>query len=350
MKLPLKTILLLLLFCSCSNTDEPFVPDDKQPVEEDYEEVKNHFTVVPMPLDKLARITPVGSNNKILPVAHTYWFQCDEPILLPNGFPCHAESVPVVSPGEGIIRRIEGTIDGAISFQVNPTFNWGFSHVDLDPSLQEGDSIHAGDFIGMSHSLYNVDFGVFNTFINHDDLFARPERYPFLMRHSQHPIAQFTPALQEQLKLRIPGPNKNDWGRTSYDVKGTAAGAWFLDSAPRNVDVFISTNEYTQLYLGRLVYLPETRIINSGTPFEKDGVQPVRMVVGADQTDWADITPESGVVQLKIYNMSAEAKQGIYENGSLLIEMTDDETLRIEWFNTHNTISAFTEASRLYVR
>jgi hypothetical protein len=34
--------------------------------------------------------------------------------------------------------------------------------------------------------------------------------------------------------------------------------------------------------------------------------------------------------------------------GSILIEMLDDERLRIEWFDTHEPVAAFTAAARIY--
>jgi len=183
-----------------------------------------------------------------------------------------------------------------------------------------------------------------NTYVNNDPLFARPERYSFNVRHAQHPLEQFTPHLREQLKELIPGPDKNAWGKVSYDVPGTAAGSWFLESAPKDEEVFTTSYVHTQLFLGELAYAPDTRIINVGTAFEKEGEQPVRMVLGVEETDWENITPSKGLVQLKIYNITREAEPGTKENGSLLLEMLD------EWFNTHAGLTVFTEDARIYIR
>ena len=50
-----------------------------------------HFTVLPLPLEAVARITPIGYNNKRFPTPHTYWLLCDDFFILQSSRPCRME-------------------------------------------------------------------------------------------------------------------------------------------------------------------------------------------------------------------------------------------------------------------
>tara|TARA_R110002049_G_scaffold309220_2_gene518808 strand:- start:1862 stop:2941 length:1080 start_codon:yes stop_codon:yes gene_type:complete len=349
LKFSILVFFLLLINSSCSDSeDKPFIEEKET---EEIIEVKNHFTVAPFDLDKIARISPVGSNNKILPVAHTYWFTCDDKLIYPSGNPCNEEKMTILSPGDGVIRSISSNEDGNISFTVNPSFQWGFSHITVDSKWKEGDSIKAGEVVGVMFSENNIDFGVYNTFVDNSDQFARKDRYPELLLHSQHPIEQFVEPLRSQLTQKLPGPMKL-MGKVGYDKAQTAAGGWFLQSGPSDKEVFVVEYVHNQLYLGRLTVNPDTRLVLVGVLFEKDGVSPTFMSVGSDEMQWEEISTASGMIQIKLYHpyINTLEPNTNYLTGSLLIQMHDDETLEIEWFPSHDPIDAFTESSRTYLR
>src|SRR5690606_15559903 len=50
-----------------------------------------HFSVVPVPIETLARITPLGHMGIVMPNPHTYWHTCDYDPLLKSDRPCHLE-------------------------------------------------------------------------------------------------------------------------------------------------------------------------------------------------------------------------------------------------------------------
>ena len=67
--------------------------------------------------------------------------------------------------------------------------------------------------------------------------------------------------------------------------------------------------------------------------------------------DWEAITPASGLVSVKLWNLDGEARQNLmWPAGTLVLELMDDVTLRMEWFDTHDEVAEFTGAARLYER
>ena len=352
----LTVIMLLFLITACTDKDDPVIPNEEPPQEEPPPpEITNHFTVLPFGIDTIARIDPIGSNLKVIPVPHTYWHTCDnQTSFYPTGYPCYEPPMIIRSPGDGVIWRIEDYIDGVIKFKVNEGFSWRFHHVNIDPSWNEGDTVRAGDIIGTMYDPNgnNFDFGITNIYVDNTSFFARPERFEENpIYYAQHPIEQFVEPLKSQLISRLPGPT-NTIGQVMFDMAGTALGAWFLEGAPLDSEALTVTYEHTQLYLGRRTVNPSTRMIKTRMPFTNlvGGLED--LAVDTNATDWEDITPNSGIHQIRLYLGLQITREPDYNNpmGSLLIEMLDDERLEIEWFDNVTQPTEFTSESRIYVR
>ena len=344
--------IFLLFSCSSESTDEE--PENNKPdlevPEQMYEEVTKHFTHSPLSIDKLTWISCLGDNGKVLPIGHTYWNSCGDFEMIPNtGLGCFLEKMDIFSPGDGKVHTIETGPDGCISFTVNPSFYWGFCHVDPAPGLAIGDEVKAGQKVATMFTDFAFDFGIINYHIENE--FISDERYDPPLKHGQHPIDQFAEPLRSQLISRLPG-NITDIGSLSFDVEGTASGAWFLEGAPGGSAVFEPEGEQYLLYLGPLVQNRATQLMNIGNYWE--GLVGVgrSLFVDAGNMKWSDIKSTTGKVQQIMWGEDLETGSPNTNKplGSVLLELLDDTTLKIEWFNTHDTISEFTSESRIYKR
>ena len=305
-----------------------------------------HFSVSPIPLDKIARITPIGFNNKLFPTAHTYWMTCDDFIVLQGTRPCVTEPLPVLAPGTGTVLRIEHAADGELTIEGPPGLILTFAHVTPEPSLRVGSPVAAGQVVATMFNLHSFDFGVTNYATEH--YYVVPERYHHPARFGQNPIAQYPDSLKTLLLTRV-NSLSDPLGRLSRDAAGTASGGWFIEGAPRNNVPLEVGNEHMLLWLGRYVEREETRIVGLGE--WHDGQGRGGAVDPADPS-WEDITPASGIVALRLWPLGLDALPNttMPGAGTLLIQLLDDVTLRVEWFDTHDPVTAFTTAARIYER
>lgn len=323
------------------NDNDP-EPTDEQPIPP----AGPHFSVVPFALEHIARITPVGSNNKVMPVAHTYWHSCDIEGTLRGPRPCHLEKQQILAPGDGVVKVIDPQPDGAISLEGPPGLIWTFGHV-TPAGLQVGDSVVAGQHVATMFYEHGFDFGLMNFGIQNE--FVDPERYPLPARHAQHPIAQFPEPLRSQLLSLVVTVDSDPYGRVSYDIAGTASGGWFIEGAPPGDVPLQVGNEHMTLYFGRYVETVATRIVVFGGPWP--GMVNRRLALDSAAPGWANITPDSGRLALRLWNLGTDAQPNLdWPGGTILIEMPDDDRLRVEWFDTHEPVAEFTSAARMYTR
>lgn len=339
----------VMLCAALSACGGPTHPDDGADPPEDEQPIPPpgpHFSVVPFDLDHTARITPVGYNNKILPVAHTYWHSCDISSVLPAPRPCHLELQPLLAPGDGVVVSVDPVGDGQLTVEGPPGLQWWFGHVTPE-SLSVGDSVVAGQHVATMYYEHGFDFGVQNFRVEHE--FVDQERYPLPARHAQHPIEQFPEPLRSELISRIVTVDSPPLGRVSYDVERTASGGWFLEGSPPGDVPLRVGNEHMRIFLGRYTERLETRIIIIGGPWA--GMVNRRLAVDENAPDWEVITPDSGRLQILLWNLNVEALPNPdWAGGSVLLEMLDQERLRLEWFDTHDALSEFTDEARVYVR
>ena len=307
-----------------------------------------HFTVSPLPVEKIARITPIGFNNKPFPTPHTYWMTCDVFIILQGTRPCVLERLPVRAPGDGVVQQVVHAEDGELRIEGPPGLILTFGHVTPEPSLRVGSDVTAGQVVATMFDPHNIDFGVVNFGMEH--AFVVPERYNASVLNAEHPIAQFPEPLRSELIARI-NSLSDPLGRVSYDVPGTASGGWFIEGS-RDLDVLRFGNEHMLLLLGRWVEREETRIASFGQLDTGTSSGFLQFAVDPAAPSWEDITPASGVVALRLWPIGVDARPATDRppRGTLLLQLVDDQTLRIEWFDTHDPVTEFTGAARVYER
>jgi hypothetical protein len=194
---------------------------------------------------------------------------------------------------------------------------------------------------------HGFDFGLLNNGV--DRAFVVPERYHNGYRNGQNPIEQFPDPLKSDLLARV-NSLSDPLGRLTYDVAGTASGGWFIAGSPKTNEPLNFGNEHMLLWLARYVEREETRIASVGQVWPG---MTLGFLVTVDPAapSWEDITPASGKVALRLWGIGADALPNTATPaGTLLVELTGAATLRVEWFNTHDPVTAFTAAARLYER
>lgn len=304
-----------------------------------------HFSHLPISLNLIARITPLGYNNKTFPVGHTYWQTCDIEYLLNSGQACQTGTFPIYAPRDGTVRSVAPD-DGHIIIEGPPGLIIKFDHVNPIPDLASSDAVQGGQHIGNMYQITNFDFGVINYGLQ-EHFFINPERYPESYLFVQNPIEQYPEPLRSQLLEYV----QTFWDPSGYissDIEGTASGNWFKEGAPNNHSAASPDYAHTHLYLGRLAEKEETRIIVVGDPWAD---MPNRMaVVDSDAPSWDELTLESTTV-VRLWGLSPDGDPELnFPHGTVLLEVLENNQLRIEWFDTHNTVLSFGENVRLYER
>jgi hypothetical protein len=304
-----------------------------------------HFTVSPIPLDSIARIHPLGHNNKILPIGHSYWDTCDVVVLF-KGDECHPGRLPIRSPGHGRVRTIEAGPDGSVTIEGPPGFWAIIAHVTPAPGLREGDRVNAGEVIATMFLDHGFDFGVLN-YGREPRRFLRQERYPDAYVYAEHPIEQYPEPLRSQLAERV-HTFHDPLGRLSYDSAGTAQGNWFKEGTPVGVSLRFDY-AHAQLFLGPLAEREETNLMIVGEMWS--GMEDELSALDAAAPSWDEITPASGVMSLRLWRLNGDGlPTPNWPHGTALVEMVSATRLRLEWFDTHEPVSGFTPAARIYER
>ncbi len=303
-----------------------------------------HFSVSPLPIETIGRITALGFNNNIFPTDHTYWETCESWVTMRLDLPCVLARQALKAPGSGVVVRINPAEDGFLVVEGPPGLIWTFGHVTPSAGLSVGAPITAGQVVAIMYVEHGFDFGLTNYAVDHR--YIVPQNFTDQERHGENPIAQFPEPIRSELLTRMnpAGPNL---GRLSYDSLGTASGHWLV--AGSGPFVRSPQTDRLVLWLGRWTERQETRIVAFGEAWQ--GMQNSIVAVDAVAPSWEEITNGSGVVPVKLWNLGTDARPNLtFPGGTLLLEVVDDLTLRMEWFDTHESVTDFTLAMRLYER
>lgn len=344
---PFALLLLSSLLAGCGGTDSPAEPGHDPSGEQEPEPPGPGpwFSVTPIPLDRVVRITPLGHNNKTIPVGHTYWDTCDIWALMPSGR-CERGKLPIRAPRDAVVRRVDPQADGTIVLEGPPRLDMIFGHVTPTPGLARGDSVRAGDVVATMYYDHGFDFGVEHFGLEPHPL-LRPDRAPVSYLHTQSPIAQYPEPVRSRLIERVQ-TLEDPLGRIAWDVAGTAQGLWFQEGTPDTLSYHVQWVR-RQLFMGPLQERHETRILTVGAGWGDDwgGLS----VLDPSAPDWDAITPSTGAVTLRMWNLTPRGTPNFdFPRGTYLLEMVDGETLRLEWFAGHDEPTEFTAGARVYER
>lgn len=308
------------------------------------------FTVSPLPMETIYQISPVGSNNEIFPVEQTYWETCDPEQAgrdAPDGGAapgCHLEQQVLVAPGPGMVSWVDASEDGSLRVTGPGGYVWQFDHV--TPLVTAGSALSAGRPIAKMYYRYGFDFVVWQTKDPVTTGIANPKRFP--PYPAVHPIALYRDSLRVKLTALVSAGEGASLGSAHWDVPGTAMGAWFLEGAPEGDLLGPDGVPYT-LFLGRYTLRQSVRLVAVGEPWP--GMQNRSLALDPSARDWETITPGSGRIAQRAWNAPQTGEiDHDRPGGTFLVEMLAPDRLRIEWFDTHEPVTEFTDAARVYVR
>jgi hypothetical protein len=343
---------------ACGDTDptEPANEDDRDPFEEQdpFADWKGPiFTVSPLPIHTYNEISPVGSNNKIFPVGHTYWGTCDAGLARRDP-PPKQEDIPncrllekqvLLAPGPGIAVFVHSAEDGSVRVSGPGGYDWQLGHV--TPLVAKGDTITAGQPVAKMHYEFGFDFGLWQMKDSLTEGVANPERFPHFP--PVHPISLYGDSLRAELIKFVPTVEGEILGKAHWDIPGTAMGAWFLEGAPAGNLLGPESSHYT-LFLGRFTLRQSVRLIAVGGMWP--GMHNSTFALDPAALDWEKVTPATGRIAQKAWysSLMGEFTYDWPGGGTFLIEMLAEDRLRLEWFDTHEPVTEFTAAARVYVR
>lgn len=360
------SLFVAILYLSLNGCDEKSIYDSYP-----FPEGPVFFQYNPVDLSEMKSFEAMGEPN-VLPKDHG-GFTIKDPHTLPADVPVFAVASGVIvvaghgtryMQGHNVPPELEGTAydDYHLILQISKSVRVNYGHVSainfsVLPELENlaaderGHNVeivvNAGDILGWVGPHPAMDFSVTDYSLKLS--FLNTSIYPENHIYSADIYNYFKePQLTEM--INIAARSAPPWGgKADYDVKGKIIGNWFL----------IGTTEYIQWSKQfAIVYdhLEANRIIISdGSPmkdipgFENPGAPDVWWVKGntpAPET----IGVGEGIIQYTLIHGGALADEHKPVQGVLLVEMMDENTMKVEVFKGSTSENAFTSAARVYER
>lgn len=284
------------------------------------------FSVLPVSIAPGQSLTALGNLNPpghVLPTDHVYFYDAD----LAGGHPFGAETRTVYMPATGAVTNIiqPTTTDYKVMFRATNTFYFYLDHVLLSKSLVVGQVLQAGTAIGTTSVGGSLDLGAFDETVTHTG-FVTPARYGEQTRFYVSPWKYFTPELQAQIvphMYRAPSASTLD-SKIDFGVAGKLVGDWFLQGMP----VDSTGGPYGWPRSVAFVYDyydPSLVRISIGGTIGPSGVWAIDSTAPRPE----NVSVATGLVRYKLYS---PFDPGFPPTGLLLVQMTDDATIRIELF------------------
>jgi hypothetical protein len=298
------------------------------------------FTASPLGLDRLQHIIPLGNLNPpghTFPTNHMYFNwrtgaidTAIDPSLLPVVY------APASGTIASITRRSSNT-DGQVILHHNRSFYFYLSHVVLDDDLVVGAAVSAGQRLGTgSRHTVGVDLGVIN-FDRVPNFFLAPLRNTFESRYGDSPLRYYAEPLRASLEALVltSGTDKN--GAFALDQAGRLVGNWYLPGLAEDITSEAAWSKHLSFAYDESD--PTRILIGIGGTL---GVAAGQYRVSGNSPDPASVTTANGAVAYTLATMQASTTQP----GTLLVQLTDDFTLRAEITST----GAFSSAAVIYER
>ena len=369
-------ILLLAALTACSSDGDPTGtdPDDDYP----YPVGKVFFSHPPVGLEGVFYFESMGALFTPYQEDHGGFFHV-------QAFEPGEPTIPVLAPADGqvtVLRTHEGIGDlnqHAIHMRVSTTIWLLWGHVGtlsdrLAPEAPPlGSSVNVRIPVTAGEVLGYVSKNALDLAVN-DESRQGKILHPEFYTSNPHAVPledYYREPLRSQLIALTVRDGEPRTGRMGHDVAGTLAGLWFLEGSDPTVfrDDHAFHFGYHHLLTGQVNIVDGVAYAEGNTgPF---GTQLSNFWVKGNPR-LESITPASGVVKFEMYpsrsglsgtqpNWTLEDVTGIDDRtptwSILLVEMLDDDTLRLERFDTEDAegispddVTGFTENARTYHR
>jgi hypothetical protein len=294
------------------------------------------FTYSPIDISKISFLLSLGW---IQPVGHTiptdhvyFWY-------------ANTTSLPVYAPAPGKVEKIlnvpvNGIKEVKTWFRVNEKFSYYLDHIVLDPSIQEGSTIKAGQQVGTTGIGSSIDLGAIDETLTLTG-FANPARYAGQTLHCGKPFTYFTDALKTQLYPLVDREGSDKDGRIDIDVAGRLVGTWFLDGSTLYMDGPDGWDK--ELSFAFDIQHPATVLISIGGTIGLTG----KWVYPSGPPAPSQVTVATGKVAYRLYG----SLQNFAPNGLMIVQMMDDTHIKVEVFpGSIATDAAFDANAKIYAR
>jgi hypothetical protein len=283
----------------------------------------------------LGNLSPPGHN---VPTNHIYFYN-----RLNN--PSAPASV-VVAPAAGTVSQITSHgSDAKIEVQATG-WRYYLDHIVLDAATVQGETLSAGQRVGMTGTAaYAIDFGLVNPSVTL--AFANPARYYDEFINADDPLKFFNEPLKTTLYGLVHRIAADKDGKVCYDATGRLIGSWFVQGVAVS-DTFLPQNNAKQLAFVYSSYDGTSIRISIGGTLAMNGLFGVQ----SGATDPANVSTGSDKVTYQLYATSSNS--GTLNGGQaglLIVQMTDDSTIRVEAFATSTETNAdFDSNAVVYTR
>jgi hypothetical protein len=285
----------------------------------------------------IQKIKPLGNmspNGHWLPTDHIY-FQVADPDL---GQSPVARRTAFFAPADGIVTDVftsPTTPDVGLRIRVTTTIFYTLGHVIPGIPLTRGTRITAGQRLGTTGSVFSIDLGLFDDGKTLTG-FVNPVRVGN-SANTDAPLRYFDEPLRSQLYAKVERIGPDFDGRIDYDVPGRLSGNWFLTDA-------------SSLTFAYDTYDPARVVISVSGGLSQTGIF---SIAAADPLP-RDVSVASGVVRYTLAGWGETGKPQHIRSGiptaRMLVQMLDDQRIRVELFPVSATATAFTGSAREFVR
>lgn len=294
------------------------------------------FSVSPIAVEAIRWITPLGNLNPpahAVPTDHIYFYFANPDALETAEAKRTAFYAPAGGTVTTVIQHDVSKPDVKVFVRVNNQQTYYVDHLIPDAPLARGAVLSAGQRLGTTGSSYGIDLGVIDQRVTLS--FVNPARYNQSdTLHAAAPLGFYAEPLRTELYGLVQrlGPEKD--GRIDYDVAGRLAGNWFSEFGAIPLAFVYDTYDPNQVRISipGIVSLPGVHAIAATDPLPKD------------------IGPASGKVRLTLTPARTGLPMNYLPVGTLLVQMTGDNHLRIETFPLGDPAAEFTGNSRSFIR
>lgn len=242
------------------------------------------------------------------------------------------------APASGIVTDVypstNGQPDVGLRVRVTTTVVYTLGHLIPEIPLSRGTRITAGQRLGLTGSVYAIDLGLFNDEITLPG-FVNPARVGNSV-HTDTPFRYYDEPLRSRLYAKVTriGPERD--GKIDYDIPGRLSGNWFLTGA-QSLSFAYDTHD------------PARVIISAGGGLSQTGVFAIADTDPLPRT----ISVASGVVRYTLIGWGETSSPRIRSGNPaarMLVQMLDDQRIKVEIFPLTSSATAFTASAREFVR
>jgi len=284
----------------------------------------------------LGWLQPVGHT---IPTDHVYFWYSN---------PNNATFLPLYALASGKVEKIlnnpiQGIKECKTWFRVNEKFSYYFDHIVLDPSIQEGATIKAGQQIGTTGYGNSIDLGVTDETLTLTG-YANPARYGMEELYCGKPFQYFTEPLKSQLYALVDREGTDKDGRIDIDIPGKLVGNWFLDGATFYTNGPDGWDK--ELSFAFDIQHPSVVLVSIGGTIGMVGkwtLQPGAILP-------SQVSVANGKIAYQLYSaggISADPNQ----RGLMIVQMIDDKHIKVETFPDSKAADASFDANaKMYAR